>query len=80
MNHLESLANGVVTDFACQKTREAYKKLSEVNQADLSREVLLDLVKDMNSWIAFLDLADSYPRFRVVEEEGKQEKVEIYYP
>jgi hypothetical protein len=80
MNRIESQADQVVTDFSTKKMREAYESLNESKQTNPSQEVLLKLVKDVNSWIAFLDLADTYPRFRVAIGKGKKITVEIFYP
>jgi len=80
MSYIESSANQIVEDFVTVNLRECYDKLDEAKKTNPEEGVLWDLVTDMNLWISFLELADAYPRFRVVESKGKKEKVEIYYP
>ncbi|MDH5533175.1 MAG: hypothetical protein OEX81_01970 [Candidatus Pacebacteria bacterium] len=78
-NKLFNQADWVVTKFTTKKMKDSYKKLQEAQEEGESAEVLIGLVKTVNSWIAFLDLADTYPRFKVVSKTSGKAEVEIFY-
>lgn len=62
----EQRANQIVTTYVTKKTFAAKKRLDEAIASEESEEILIKLVRDLNLWIAFLDLADSYPRYKLV--------------
>lgn len=62
----EQRANQIVTTYTTKKTLEAKRKLDQAVASEKPEEVISKLVKDLNTWIAFLDLADSYPRYMLV--------------